>query len=217
MLDAVRSAVGDQIELMVDCNQGWRMPWDTAPPWHVDHAWQVARRLIDLGVFWMEEPLHRGDLHGMVDLRNRVSEIGSMRLAGGEMTRELYELRALLAAGCLDVYQPDCACTQGISGLSVFAREVAAAGALFTPHTWGNGIGLLANLHLAAGSAGAASTWVEWPLDPPEWTPERRDYPLRAPLVSRGGTVELTDRPGLGVELDEGVLAATHSDSATFT
>lgn len=217
VLDAVRSAVGDQIELMVDCNQGWRMPWDTAPPWHVDHAWQVARRLIDLGVFWMEEPLHRGDLHGMVDLRNRVSEIGSMRLAGGEMTRELYELRALLAAGCLDVYQPDCACTQGISGLSVFAREVAAAGALFTPHTWGNGIGLLANLHLAAGSAGAASTWVEWPLDPPEWTPERRDYPLRAPLVSRGGTVELTDRPGLGVELDEGVLAATHSDSATFT
>ncbi len=217
VLDAVRSAVGDQIELMVDCNQGWRMPWDTAPPWHVDHAWQVARRLVDLGVFWMEEPLHRGDLHGMVDLRNRVSEIGSMRLAGGEMTRELYELRALLAAGCLDVYQPDCACTQGISGLSVFAPEVAAAGALFTPHTWGNGIGLLANLHLAAGSAGAASTWVEWPLDPPEWTPERRDYPLRAPLVSRGGTVELTDRPGLGVELDEGVLAATHSDSATFT
>ena len=34
------------------------------------------------------------------------------------------------------------------------ARQVAAAGKLFTPHTWGNGIGVLANLHLVAGTVG---------------------------------------------------------------
>ena len=41
---AVRDDVGDALELMVDCNQGWRMPWDTRPPWDVDRATAVAER-----------------------------------------------------------------------------------------------------------------------------------------------------------------------------
>jgi L-alanine-DL-glutamate epimerase-like enolase superfamily enzyme len=215
VLAAVRAAVGDSIELMVDCNQGWRMPWDTARPWDVERAWQVARRLADLGVYWMEEPLHRGDYDGMAELRRRLG--GAIRVAGGEMTREPYEFRELLQRHCLDVYQPDCVCTQGITGLAGLARDVRAAGHLFTPHTWGNGIGVAANLHLAAGVAGVeGSQWVEWPFDPPEWTTERRDYPLRSPLAATGGTIDLGDAPGVGVVLDEDVLEHTTTGRATF-
>ena len=32
-LEAVRARVGDKLELLVDCNQGWRLPWDTEPAW----------------------------------------------------------------------------------------------------------------------------------------------------------------------------------------
>ena len=39
----------------------------------------------------------------------------------------------------------------------------------FTPHTWTNGIGLLANLHVAAGVGGGP--YLEFPYDPPGWTP----------------------------------------------
>ena len=131
----------------------------------------VAERLQADDVFWMEEPLHRGDYDGMTELRRRVRAAGTMRIAGGEMTREPYEFRELLQRDCLDVFQPDCVCSQGISGLAGLAREVAAAGKVFTPHTWGNGIGVLANLHLIAGTVGhEGSLWVEWPFDPPEWT-----------------------------------------------
>lgn len=215
VLAAVRAAVSDRLTLMVDCNQGWRMPWDTSRPWDLDTAWAVARRLVDLGVHWMEEPLHRGDVDGMAELRERLA--GRMLVAGAEMTREPYELRTLLRRGSLDVFQPDAVCTQGISGLAAFGREVVAAGRTFTPHTWGNGIGVLANLHLAAGVAGVeGSQWVEWPLDPPEWTTARRDYPLVRPLEADGGWCALPDEPGLGVVLDEERLAATASDSATF-
>jgi L-alanine-DL-glutamate epimerase-like enolase superfamily enzyme len=217
VLGAVRDAVGDGLTLMVDCNQGWRMPWDTTEPWDVDTAWAVAQRLLDAGVYWMEEPLHRGDYAGMTELRRRVRESGDMRIAGGEMTREPHEFRELLDRGCLDVFQPDAVCTQGISGLSRLAHEVDAAGHLFTPHTWGNGIGVLANLHLAAGTVGhEGSQWVEWPFDPPEWTLERRDYSLAAPLRAVGGWVTLSDEPGLGIHLDEDALARTASDRATF-
>jgi L-alanine-DL-glutamate epimerase-like enolase superfamily enzyme len=169
-------------------------------------------------VYWMEEPLHRGDYAGMSELRARIAQHGSMLVAGGEMTREPYEFRELLQRGCLDVFQPDAVCTRGISGLAAVARDVVAAGKVFTPHTWGNGIGVLANLHLAAGVAGVdGSRWVEWPFDPPEWTLERRDFPLVHPIVADGGWVDLGDEPGLGIHLDEVTLVRTASKEATFS
>ncbi|MBI5090536.1 MAG: mandelate racemase/muconate lactonizing enzyme family protein [Actinobacteria bacterium] len=217
VVSAIRDALGDRLTLMVDCNQGWRMPWDTARPWDLATAVRVAERLQDEQVFWMEEPLHRGDYDGMTELRRHLRSTGSMRVAGGEMTREPYEFRELLRRDCLDVFQPDCVCSQGISGLSTLAREVQAAGKVFTPHTWGNGIGVLANLHLIAGTVGHdGSLWVEWPFDPPEWTLERRDYPLARALHADGGWVELSDEPGLGISLDEDVLTRTSSSVATF-
>lgn len=214
VLAAVRTAVGDTFTLMVDCNQGWRMPWDTTEPWGVDEAWDVARVLMDHGVHWMEEPLHRGDYDGMAELRDRLE--GRMLVAGGEMTREPYEFDEMLRHGCLDVYQPDAVCTMGISGLAPLARRIVAAGHVFTPHSWGNGIGVLANLHLAAGAVGEAAGWVEWPHDPPEWTPARRDYPLALHLHHEAGWYTLSDEPGLGVRLDEDMLSRTSSAKATF-
>ena len=41
----VREAVGDRLELMVDANQGWRMPGDRAPRWDVATAARVANEL----------------------------------------------------------------------------------------------------------------------------------------------------------------------------
>jgi len=208
---AIRDAVADSIELMVDCNQGWRMPWDTRPPWDLEHATSVAQDLAAEGVYWIEEPLHRGDYAGLAELRRRVP----IRLAGGELTRERHEFATLLAHDCLDVFQPDCVSTQGITGLRHVAADVAAAGRVFTPHTWGNGIGLLANLHLVAGTGGAP--FVEFPFDPPEWTPARRDYPLTDTIeIGDGGWLELGERPGLGVRLDEVTLARTACAAPTF-
>jgi L-alanine-DL-glutamate epimerase-like enolase superfamily enzyme len=104
----------------------------------------------------------------------------------------------------------------GISGLAALARRVSSEGLVFTPHTWGNGIGVLANLHVVAGTVGQTAGWVEWPFDPPEWSLERRDYPLAAPLHAEGGWYTMGDDPGLGVVLDEAVLARTLSTKATF-
>ena len=189
------------------------MPWDTAHPWDVDVATDVAAQLERLGVFWVEEPLHRGDYAGYAELRRRVG----VKIAGGEMTREPYEFGELLDRDCLDVFQPDCVCSQGISGLAPLARRVVAAGKLFTPHTWGNGIGVLANMHLTAGAAGVdGSQWLEFPYDPPEWSLARRDYPLVAPIAADGGRVTCGERPGLGIELNEEMLARTASAAATF-
>src|SRR4051794_10996535 len=55
-LEAVRARIGDRLELMVDCNQGWRMSRDDEQPWSLKDALAVARELERLGVYWMEEP-----------------------------------------------------------------------------------------------------------------------------------------------------------------
>ena len=212
VVKAIRSELGSSLELMVDCNQGWRMPWDTATPRDVDHPTSVANVLEEHGVYWMEEPLHRGDYAGMAELRKRVG----IRIAGGEMTREPYEFRELLERGCFDVFQPDAVCSQGITGLAKLAFDVQKAGKIFTPHTWGNGIGVMANLHLTAGTVGAP--FIEFPFDPPEWSTARRDYILNETIEADGdGWIHLSDEPGLGITLNEDVLKQTASKQATFS
>ena len=203
-LEAVRARIGDRMELMVDCNQGWRLPQDTYAPWTLKDAIPVARALERLGVYWMEEPLHRADREGM----NRLRQMVDVRIAGGEMTRELYEFRDLIAEGCLDVLQPDVALVGGITGLRRVALMAQEHNLIFTPHTWGNGVGQIANAHLTAGLTDAP--YLEFPFDPPEWDLDRRDYMLAEPCrVDANGWINLSDAPGLGITLDEAALART--------
>ncbi len=203
-LEAVRARVGAKLELMVDCNQGWRLPWDTEAPWTVKDALGVARELEKLGVYWMEEPLHRADRAGMRDLRQATS----VRIAAGEMTRQLHEFRDLIADRCVDVLQPDVALVGGITGLRRVALMAQEHGIVFTPHTWTNGMGVTANAHLAAGLADPP--FLEFPFDPPDWDLPRRDFMLREPLrIDAQGWINLSDAPGLGYELDPARLKDT--------
>ena len=203
-LEAVRARVGDRLDLMVDCNQGWRMSWDAYAPWSLKDAIKVARELERIGAFWMEEPLHRSDREGM----RRLREMTDVRIAGGEMTRELYEFRDLIRDGCLDVVQPDAALVGGITGLKRVAHMAQENNLVFTPHTWTNGMGLVANAHLTAACCDAP--YIEFPYDPPEWSLARRDFMMAEPLdVDADGNIVLTEAPGLGYALDEAMLAKT--------
>ena len=202
-LEAVRAQLGEQLELMVDCNQAWRMPWDTSPAWTLKDALPVARELERLGVYWMEEPLDRADYDGMRALREAVAT----RIAGGEMTRELSAFRDLATHGALDVLQPDAALVGGITGLRRVAHLAEAHGLVFTPHTWTNGMGVVANAHLVAGLG--CAPFLEFPYDPPQWSLERRDFPMAAPFSAQDGWLTLSDAPGMGYQVDEDQLART--------
>jgi L-alanine-DL-glutamate epimerase-like enolase superfamily enzyme len=203
-LEAVRARVGDKLHLMVDCNQGWRMTWDAYAPWSLKDAVAVARELERLGVYWMEEPLHRGDRDGM----RRLRDMTDLRIAGGEMTRELYEFRDLINEGCLDILQPDAALVGGLTGLRRVALMAQERNLVFTPHTWTNGVGVVANAHLAAGLADAP--FFEFPYDPPEWDVDRRDYMMAEPLkISADGNIVLSSLPGMGYALAEDRLEKT--------
>ena len=198
VLAAVRKAVGPDVDIMVDANQGWTYPGDVAAHrWDLRTAVAMAGAMEEYGVFWLEEPLYAYNYDGLARLRH----LSNIRIAGGELNRGLEEFEVYLEKGCFDVYQPDCTFAGGISGARKVAAMTEARGLMFSPHTWTNGIGLLANAHLAA--AVPHCPVIEYPYDPPAWTPEVRDFLLTEPVrVDGEGFLHLPDKPGLGIELD---------------
>ncbi|MGA2012366.1 MAG: mandelate racemase/muconate lactonizing enzyme family protein [Solirubrobacteraceae bacterium] len=199
---AIRDAVGDALEIMVDLNQWWRMAGDIEPGLGPAEARATVAALRELGVLWVEEPLAGADLDGMRMLRAATG----VRVAGGEMARSFDELRLALEHDALDVVQPDVVLALGISGVRTLADLALRRNRWFTPHTWTNGIGVLANLHVCCGVGGGP--FLEYPYDPPGWTPQRRDFMLAAPLAIDGdGCLAVGSGAGLGIELDEDAVS----------
>jgi D-galactarolactone cycloisomerase len=199
---AIRESVGDALQILVDLNQWWRMPGDIDPGLGPQEARRVVGRLAGYDVLWVEEPLAGGDLSGMRTLRDSTG----VRIAGGEMARSFDELARALEHDALDVYQPDVVLALGIAGARTFADLALRRNRWFTPHTWTNGIGLLANLHVCCGVGGGP--YLEFPYDPPGWTPARRDFMLAEPVrIGSDGCLRVPAAPGLGIELDEDAIA----------
>jgi L-alanine-DL-glutamate epimerase-like enolase superfamily enzyme len=196
---AVRDALGPDFTIMVDLNQSWRMAGDTASATDLVGTRRLVRRLSELDVFWVEEPLPYQDIEGFRQLR---AENPGVRIAAGEMHHSVPELLRYLEQDVLDVYQMDVVLAVGMHRARTLAELAQLRHRAFTPHSWTNGIGLLANLHVAAGVGGGP--FFEYPYDPPGWTPQRRDFMLTEPVrVTADGEVEVPQRPGLGVEIDE--------------
>ena len=197
VVEVVRAAVGDDFELMVDANQGWRMAGDREPRWDVATAARCARELERLGAYWLEEPLRCDDVEGYRSLRR----LTGIRLAAGEMVRGAHEARDLVLRGGVDVLQPDVVLSGGIGGCRRLAALADLCGRMFSPHTWSNGYGLVCNLHLTLGVS--TCPFVEVPYDPPAWSAERRDWLLPAVVeIASDGTIAPPPGAGLGVTPD---------------
>ena len=142
VVEAIRKAVGDRIEIMIDANQAGIEPGLSAHRiWGFQRTLAVARELEQLGVNWLEEPLTRYDYDGLARLRDRLDRI---RIAGGEDNHGLHEFKQLIDRGCFDILQPDALLSEGVFQLRKVAAMAEAANLEIAPHTWGNGMGLLA-------------------------------------------------------------------------
>lgn len=199
MVRAVREAIGEEIALMCDGNQAWRVDtFAKGPVWDLERAATVAKAMEEFGVAWLEEPLDMYDLDSYAELRRRTKT----PIAAGELHGDPGLVRLLMDAGGVDIVQPDLVFTGGVTGALALARDAAERGLAFSPHTWTNGLGLIQNLHVAL--AAPNCEWLEYPFDPPGWVPEARDAMLTEPILPDSeGYVRLPEGPGLGVTLDE--------------
>ena len=201
----VREAVGDRLDIACDANQGWRVDvFDpSSPRWDFKRALATAKAYEEFDVMWLEEPLDQFDFEGYRALRAQTTT----PIAAGELAGDIWPIRELIERRAVDIIQPDAMFTGGVTGCVQIARAAALAGLRFAPHTWsGNGIGMMANLHVLGATGGAM---LEYPYDPPTFLVETRDAMLTEPIrIDPDGTVALPQKPGLGIELDLDAIQA---------
>lgn len=186
---AVRRLIGPDTPLMVDFNQSYTPR----------AALAAAARMEAAGLLWIEEPTSPDNLEGY---RLLAQHIGPA-LAGGETYRAAATFLPFLAAGCMDVLQPDIAICGGLTGI---ARVMALAEVYdrpVVPHVWGSIVNFQAALHL---TATLPSHRAGAPMPFPYLEYDAGPNPLMdlagRPAVNADGTVSVPNRPGLGIDLD---------------
>jgi len=193
LVRAAREAIGDETELLVDAGA----------PWTAQEAIRRVEAFREFRPFWLEEALASDDLAGWARL---TAAARGMRIATGEQETLAGAFRDLVEIGHVDVIQPDLARAGGFTQGRRIADVAAANHALCVPHAWKSGILVAATLHFAATLA--EIPFVEYTVAA---SPLRRDL-VRTDVRVANGVAQIPDTPGLGVEVNEEVVARYRSD-----
>lgn len=184
-VSAAREALGYQRDLMVDAGHAWQWP----------EALERAHLLAPLKIGWLEEPLSQDDRLGYSQLCPQ----SPVPIAAGEGDVTQFDFEDLLSRG-IHVVQPDVAFCGGLTVCQKVSEMAERLHRQVVPHCFSTGINLAASLHWMASIR--SGDLVEYCLRPsPLMRKLVRNLP---PLVA--GRVPVPEGPGLGIELDEGIL-----------
>ncbi|MEX2262250.1 MAG: enolase C-terminal domain-like protein [Bryobacteraceae bacterium] len=189
---AVRAAVGPNFRMGVDANGGWSPRV----------AIQTIRRLADeCRIYFAEQPVAPLDIQWMADVRRNVP----VPVMADESCYTLQDAMALARAGAADILSVYVGKGGGIGPARKMAAVAEAAGLTCTVGSnLELGVASAAMTHLAMATPGIGAE--EFPCD--ILGPLAYEHDLLAePLEFRDGAMRASDRPGLGVELDEAMLA----------
>ena len=179
----LRKAVGPDFGLVLE-----------KKPWTLEQALRLAPVLEDLGFLWFEEPMRLvGD--DAIDNHLRLREVlPTVMISGGEKVLDRFMVKEWIDRGAYTMLQPDAS----IIGLSEAWRTVQMAaikGIPICPHNWQDGTVTMANAHLAASASNLLMLEVFETFDP------LKEEIFVEPLTVVDGFMELSDKPGYGVEL----------------
>ncbi len=183
-----REALGPDIDIMCDVHGTWT----------VSEAKRFCRQIADCNIGWLEEPVSPDDKVGMAEVRAYTD----IAIAAGEGEFTRFDFRDLIVGRCVDIVQPDPMLMGGITETMRVDALASAFQVRTAPHLWGSAVGFAAGLHCAAAAVGGFI--LEYSAG--GGNPLINELALeRFPTVE--GYLEIPDRPGLGVTVDESVVA----------
>jgi D-galactarolactone cycloisomerase len=201
-IEGVRKGVGDDFILGVDANQGWLVSIvDRIPAWDLKRAADFADACYDNRIDWLEEPLDSRDYDGNAKLKS----VSKIKISGAELNYGWEEIKIMFEKDCFDVYQPDATFAGGIAQVRKVIHQCHAKERLFSPHTWTNGVGFYINWNMALADKKSGLP-LEYPLEEPSWIPEYREGIISPILPDNNGILHPFNKPGLGFEIDRGLL-----------
>lgn len=180
----IRESIPKEMELAADMHGRY----DATTGKHVAIAVEPYRLL------WLEEPVPAEDIDAMADIRHSTKT----RICCGENLYMRWGFRELLDKRAADIIMPD---IQKVGGLSE-ARKVANLAQTyyvpFAPHCVVSPIGTMASAHVCASIPNFLVCEWHWINKLQLW----KDFVKEGEIISKG-YVTVTDRPGIGVEMNE--------------
>jgi len=189
---AMKEVLGEEVGLALDCGPGWVVP----------SAIRLAKALEPLNIMWLED-LITGDYvpYVLPDVYREVTRATSTPIHTGEQIYLRQNFKDLIEMHAVDIIGPDPCDVGGIAELKWIAEFADMHDIMIAPHGIGDGlIGLAALVQV---SATLPNNYIafEYPVGNPEWWYDIVEG-LPNPIV-KDGFIEVWDRPGLGVELNE--------------
>ena len=185
VMSAVRSAVGPDVHLAIDLHGRTSAAM----------AVRYAEALTPFDVWFLEEPVAPDDVDGLA----RVAAATSIPIASGERWTTTAQFLRPLHLGALALVQPDPGHCGGISGSRRIAMLADAHHVGYAPHNPTSPVNTAAAAHVGMASPNFVTLEIgAGEADRPAW----RDQLFIDPLDIRDGWLYLSDRPGLGIEID---------------
>jgi L-rhamnonate dehydratase len=189
---AARQTLGSDARLMIDGGMAYS----------VRSAARLLAAVSDAQLTWLEEPLAADDYTGY----RRLSERSEVALAAGEADSTIKPFRALVRRGQVDVLQPDLARCGGFTVAREIAALAAETGVDVVPHCFSTGVLVAASLHFVASLPRPFMS--EFSIADSPFV----DQLLTEPFRLADGALAVPTGPGLGIELDEAMLARHRLD-----
>lgn len=196
------SAVGDDMDLMVDAHTWWKMGEQSYAD---DEVRELTQRFAEGGAYWVEEPVAPDDVAGY----RALDASTDAALAGGENAESAAELIELAESGAFSYLQGDVRHHEGYTGCLEAVQYCHDADVTFVPHNFGTHLCLVANAHLVA--ANPTTPYLEYPAYEVDDHDGMYPYPLATDILETSldvddGTLSMPDGPGLGVEVNRDVV-----------
>ena len=179
---AVREAVGPDVTIMGDANQQLLLR----------EAFELARLLEPYDVSWFEEPVKHNDFHDLAELRGRTS----IPIAAGQSQTTSWQYRHQVAGGAIDIVQCDVIYVGGFTEGVKVAHLARAFDLPLASHGWPH-----LNMHLIAAVANG------WLLEFHAKATKVCQAVFIDPPMPSDGLLSLGDEPGLGLVVNEAMLA----------
>ena len=185
-VEFIREQVGDDVEIALD-----------AHGLNAVSALRLAKALEPFDLLWYEEPVHPFNLSALKQLRLGTS----IPLAMSERLHATPEFAEVIDTGAVDVLMFD---VQWCGGVSQAKKIAALAEARYLPvtlHNCNSPLASIINAHIAMSMPNFLNMEFMDPDVP--W----RDEIISEPLQVHNGRLQINDKPGWGVDINEDALA----------
>lgn len=183
---AVRAEVGNDIAIRVDVNQGWKTSGNTMP---------ALRELEKLGLDWLEQPVLADDIDAMVEIKSKTT-IPLMIDEGLHGAKEMREIIVKRAADKVNIKLMKCGGIYPAIKLAYMAEMAGIECQIGSMVE--SSVGSAAGFHVAFASKAFKSVELTGPL---KFSTDIGNLHYDVPFI------KLNERPGLGVDVNEAVLA----------